>query len=167
MSVYGDDPQSAFRAGLCGQVSVGRPRGNGLEEAPSSFGHGPNETAVLGTLRLAGLTDPRAAYETGKALRVIARLFDEAGAPARIGEQFRDNLAAAVLTHHMRRTGRDWAAGDTVAMFMDMYGRIMGTDSSENAKVRETILRLATQRPEEHGRSGLRNLFRPRLKPAV
>lgn len=167
MSVWGDDPQSAFRAGLCGRVSIGRSPGNGLEEEAAPFGLGPNETAILGTLRLPGLSEPRAAFETGRALRAIARLFDRAGAPARVGEQFRDNLAAAVVTHHMRRTGRDWGAGDTVAMFMDMYGRILGDDDAAFAQVRERLLESATRRPAERSGGGLRNLFRPRFRPAV
>ena len=58
--------------------------------------------------RLPGLSDPRAAYETGRALRMIVRLFDQAGAPEIVGRQFIDNLAGAVVAEHMRYPSRPW-----------------------------------------------------------
>ncbi len=139
------DPEEAFRAGLQGSdwESVGI---RGLAEASHAFAFGPNEELVLATRRLPGLRDPRGAFETGRALRFIARLFDRAGAPASVGRQFRDNLAAAILTHHMRRRPAPWTALDTVQMFMELYGRVLGFEGSDYERVRAAILHHAQGR---------------------
>ena len=39
---------------------------------------------LLALNRMPGLSNARAAYETGRALRMIIRLFDQAGAPATV-----------------------------------------------------------------------------------
>jgi len=116
----------------------------GLAEAAAPWGGGPNETLVLAMKRLPGLTEPRAAFETGRALRLIARLFDQAGAPVRIVEQFRDNLAAAVIGHSTRRTGHAWGAADTIEMFMELYGRVFGDADGMAQKVETKLLRWAS-----------------------
>ena len=104
---------------------------------------GPNEQMALATQRIPGLSEPRAAFETGRALRLVARLFDQAGASARIGEQFRDNLIAAVIGHGTRRTGRPWGAADTIEMFMEMYGRVFGDADAAAGRVRHRLLSWA------------------------
>ena len=57
---------------------------------------------------------------------MIVRLFDQAGAPERVGRQFIDNLAGAVVVEHMRGRPRPWGAADTVDMFVELYARILG-----------------------------------------
>lgn len=136
------DPQSAFRAGLRGQAFL---PAAGLAEPAAPWAGGPNEQMVLATGRLPGLTDARAAFETGRALRLVARLFDQAGASARIGEQFRDNLIAAVIGHGTRRTGKPWGAADTIEMFMEMYGRVFGDADAAAIRVRDRLLRWARE----------------------
>ncbi len=139
------DPERAFRAGLLGLPLHAALAPRGLAEAQAGFAFGPNEETALATLRLAGLRDPRAAYETGRALRYIARLFDRAGAPEHVGRQFRDNLAAAILTHHMRHTGRPWSVEDTVEMFVELYTRVLGVADADT--VRRRILEHARRAP--------------------
>lgn len=158
------DPQAAFRAGLSGRAFGERAAASGLAEEAASFLAGRNEELIVATTRLAGLSEPRAAYETGRVLRAIAKLFDQAGAPPSVGEQFRDNLAAAVITHHMRRTPRHWGAEDTVGMFMEMYRRILGEDESTWPKVRDALLLFAKDDGMElpGGAQRLRNPFRRR-----
>ncbi|HFA59899.1 MAG TPA: hypothetical protein ENJ83_04325 [Rhodospirillales bacterium] len=146
MQVDRIDPEQAFRAGLLGLPLHAALAPRGLAEAQAGFAHGPNEETALATRRLPGLRDPQAAFETGRALRFIARLFDRAGAPERVGRQFRDNLAAAILTHHMRHTGRPWRVEDTVEMFVELYGRVLGGADVEI--VRRRILEHARHLPE-------------------
>lgn len=139
------DAQAAFRAGLLGEP-IDR-SGRELAEAPAPFARGPNEEVVLATRRLPGLTEPQAAFEVGRLLRAVARLFDQAGAPAVVGQQFRDNLASAVITHAMRRTARPWLVEDAVDMFMEMYARILSDDAAGSALVRKALLGNA----KDHG----------------
>jgi hypothetical protein len=159
------DPQRAFRAGLGAPEVEDRAARPGLSEAPAPWGTGPNETLVLAMRRLPGLVDPKAAFETGRALRIIARLLDEAGAPVRVGEQFRDNLVAAVIAHAARRGERPWNAEDTVAMFVELYRRGLGAGAVEPDRIEAALLRWARQelRPlpgarERHPRDPLRRL---------
>ncbi len=142
------DPQAAFRAGLSGEpyFQLGRDPaegdrlGPGLAEAAASFAFGPNEEVVLATRRLPGLSEPQAAFEVGRLLRAVARLFDRARAPAMVGLQFRDNLAAAVITNAMRRPARPWGVEDAVDMFMEMYARVLSEDGGGFALVRKALV---------------------------
>jgi hypothetical protein len=115
----------------------------GLAEAAAGYAAGPNESVVLATSRLPGLVDPSGAYETGRALRLIARLLDRAGAPEAVGRQFRDNLAAAIVAHRARCSARPWGAADTVEMFMEIYGRVLGSEGRDFDIVRRTLLEYA------------------------
>ncbi len=140
--------QRAFRAGLYGHpYPYGQQRG--LAEPQAPFAHGPNEQAILATRRLPGLVDPVIAYETGKLLRYIARLFDRAGAPETVGRQFRDNLQTAILTHAMRRSGRAWRVEDSVDMFLELYRRVLGEREEELDRLRERLLREARRHGSE------------------
>ena len=118
------DIQEAFRLGIRGEAMV--PRGGvGLAEGGAApYAAGANEAVLLQLSRLPGLREPRAAYETGRALRMIIRLFDQAGAPERIGRQFIDNLAGAVVVEHLRNRGRPWGATETVAIGSVKWKRV-------------------------------------------
>jgi hypothetical protein len=156
------DPQEAFRRGIKGG-EFATDRGSGLAEEAAPFGAGANEAVLLAVRRLPGLTDPQAAYETGRALRLIVRLFDQAGAPDRVGRQFIDNLAGAVVVDHMRRRSRPWGAADTVDMFAEMYARILGSDPDDIGRIRRAVMDYAVapqQRDRDSGRLGA--LFRRR-----
>ncbi len=131
--------QRAFRAGLYGHPYP-YAKHTGLAEPQTPFAHGPNEQAILATRRLPGLADPVIAYETGKLLRYIARLFDRAGAPEAVGRQFRDNLQTAILTHAMRRSGRAWRVEDSVEMFLELYRRVLGEGEEELGRLRSRLL---------------------------
>jgi hypothetical protein len=134
------DVQEAFRRGARGVPLV---EAAGLAEEPAPFLAGGNEAALLELSRLAGLTDPHAAYETGRALRRIAQLFDRAGAPDRIGRQFLDNLAGAVVIERMRGRPRAWGAAETVDMFVELYARILGGSGEEIDRVRRAVMDYA------------------------
>ena len=134
------DVQEAFRRGARGMAIDS---GGGLAEEQAPFAAGGNEAALLELTRLAGLTDPHAAYETGRALRRIAQLFDRAGAPDRIGRQFFDNLAGAVVIERMRGHARPWGAAETVDMFVELYARILGSAGDEIDRIRRVVMDYA------------------------
>ncbi|MCB1882663.1 MAG: hypothetical protein KDG89_01510 [Geminicoccaceae bacterium] len=148
-----DDPQRAFRAGVLGQPFTGGRRAGGLSE--DGLPLGPGESLVFAMHRLAGLSEPKGAFETGRALRLIAVLFDKAGAPPRVVEQFRDDLAAAVITHRLRRDGRPWGLADTVDMFLEMYRHIFGGGEADLAAIGAYLKARATMaappKPEPSG----------------
>ncbi len=136
----GFDVQESFRRGARGIALV---PSEGLAEEPASFAAGANEGLLLELTRLAGLTDASAAYETGRALRRIVQLFDQAGAPARIGAQFLDNLAGAVVIERMRGQPRAWGAADTVDMFIELYARVLGGRQEELDRIRRAVMDYA------------------------
>ena len=74
---------------------------------------------------------------------MIIRLFDQAGAPERVGRQFIDNLAGAVVIEHMRGSARPWGAADTVDMFVEMYARILGGAQDELDRIRRAVMDYA------------------------
>lgn len=142
-----DDVHEAFRRGARGNAWADGEASPGLAEAAAPFAAGPNEAMLLGVGRMPGLKDARAAYETGRALRMIIRLFDRAGASADVGRQFVDNLAAAIMTEHMRGRPLSWGAADTADMFLEMYARILRTRPSELTRVRRAIMDYAVREP--------------------
>lgn len=133
------DPQAAFRAAL---HETGLPLGR-LEGGPI----GPNEALVVATPRLPGLDDAGGAAETARVLRAVARLLDAARAPAAVGQQFRDNVAAALLAYRSRARTQPWDGAATADMFMELYGRVLGFDDAAFARVRATLLDAARIRP--------------------
>ena len=141
------DVQAAFRAGLEGLAfrEAGRP--TGLAEMTRQFAHGPNEELALSLGRMPGLSEPRGAFATGRAARKILKLFDQAGAPASMGQQFLDNLRAATITGASRPGRHAWGAADTVAMFMEMYARVFGADGADYARIEATLLEDALSDP--------------------
>lgn len=148
-----EEVDRAFRAGLTGLAGWRDP---GLAEAPVPFAAGPNEEAMLELRRLPGLAHPREAFEVGRVLRRIARLLDRAGAPARVGREFRDNLRAAAIARRSRPGAPPWTAADTVEMFVELYARVLPGTATELRRLRGHLLE---ERP-----AGLRRLFRRRRR---
>ena len=138
----GIDVQEAFRRGVRG-APLAVDSGNGLAEEAATFAGGANEGALLALPRMAGLTDAHGAYETGRALRLIVQLFDRARAPERVGRQFLDNLAGAVVIERMRGRARPWGAADTVDMFIEMYARVLGSGQDEIDRIRRAVMDYA------------------------
>ena len=159
------DVQAAFRAGLSGQAfasarheaRAGFPVIDGLNDNDNAGralvgGNG----ALAGELRrLPGLSEPRSAFATGRAVRKILSLFDQADAPPIIGRQFIDNLRAATLAQGGRPATDPWGAGDTVAMFMEMYGRVLGDGGRDYARTEAHLLADALRDPGQgHAEGG-------------
>ncbi|MCC0014659.1 MAG: hypothetical protein H6877_15355 [Rhodobiaceae bacterium] len=145
--IVGVEPIQGSRMGLIEQQAVDRAFRAGLLEGDSEAARGLREDSSLGagellimsTKRLAGLDDPQSAYETGRVLRLVAKLFDRARAPSVVSEQFRDNLSAAIMTHHMRKTRRSWKVEDTIEMFIEMYERILTPAGDELDLIRRYL----------------------------
>ena len=138
-------PQRAFLAGVRGEAYDSSGDADGLAESAGLWISGPNERMVLAMQRFPGLLAPRSAFETGRVLRAIARLFDQAGAPTRVFEQFRDNLVAAVIGQAMRRGTPPWGADETVEMFMELYGRVLGSQDGALLQVKDALLGWARE----------------------
>jgi hypothetical protein len=138
-----EDPHTAFRAGVLGWRFARRSELLDHPMPHGGFAFGPNEGLAVAARRLPGLAEARPAFESGRALRAIAKLLDRARAPEAIGRQFIDNLAAAALSHLMRRSKTPWGAEDTVDMFMEMYERILTPEPEELAQVRAVLLAYA------------------------
>jgi hypothetical protein len=71
------------------------------------------------------------------------QLFDQAGAPERVGREFLANLAGAVVVDHMRGTRRPWGAAETIDMFVELYARILGDRPAELDALRRTVMDYA------------------------
>jgi hypothetical protein len=133
------DPQAAFRAGVMGWRYQTLLESGPTPFASMRFAFGPNEGEAVELERLPGLVEPRAAFECGRALRGIVKLLDRAGAPASVGRQFIGNVAAAAIAHHARRTASPWGAAETIAMFMELYARILRPGEDELARVESAL----------------------------
>ena len=64
-------------------------------------------------------------------------------APERVGRQFLDNLAGAVVIERMRGRARPWGAADTVDMFIEMYARVLGSGQDEIDRIRRAVMDYA------------------------
>ena len=142
----------AFRSGLmtdpdAGPEPVGPPGYGGMREDGLV---GAGEASIMRTVRMPGLASADTAFETGRTLRLIARLFDSAGAPPRVTEQFRDNLAAAVMGEAMR-SHSTWTRSDTIDMFVDMYERILAPDADELKRTRNYLEERVTKPAKRPG----------------
>jgi hypothetical protein len=139
------DPQAALRAGL--------------GEAPADWARPC--AALLGEMRrLSGLSEAAAAFETGRALREIARLMDAVAAPEAVFRQFRDNVAAAIVAHRTKGRPEPWDGTATVDMFMEMYGRVLGFDDAAFGRVRDRLLAAALG-PDDRPGNGAAPPFSP------
>lgn len=141
------DPRLAFRAGVLGWRFE---RVGAATEADFHliYAFGANERQVAEMKRLPGIDSAIDAFRIGRALRAIGKLLDRAGAPAGMGRQFIDNVMAAIITHHMRRTGSKWTEVETIDMFVELYERILGGGSGEGRLVRDTLLAYARNEDE-------------------
>lgn len=143
----GIEVQEAFRRGASGHP-LGSTDADGLAETSAPYAAGLNEQALLALQRLPGLTDAHAAYETGRALRRVMQLFDQAGAPERVGREFLANLGGAVVVDHMRGARRAWGAAETVDMLVELYARILGGREAELDALRRTVMDYAVAESE-------------------
>ena len=90
--------RAAFRAGVKGMRYTENPDPDFDIPVATDTLPGPNERHFETVERLPGLSDPEAAYEAGRALRMIGHILDSQGSPVEHGRHFLSQLANAVLT---------------------------------------------------------------------
>ena len=73
------------------------------------------------TEHLPGLSDPEAAYEAGRALRMIGHILDSQGSPVEHGRLFLSQLASAVGSFALRGERQPWGAEDTAFVFRETF----------------------------------------------
>jgi hypothetical protein len=95
------------------------------------------------TLRLPGLSDPEAAYEVGRALRMIGHILDSQISPVEHGRHFLSELANAVLSFALRGERQPWGAEDTAFVFRETF-KAAPTDAQ---KASDAILAYVRKRP--------------------
>lgn len=110
----------AFRAGVKGLPYADQAGPRPELTVQSDVAQGPIERHFEMVERLPGLSDPTAAYETGRALRMIGHLLDQQGSPPDHGPAFISRLFEAVLYFAMRHERQPWGAEDTAFIFLEM-----------------------------------------------
>ncbi len=140
--------RAAFRAGVKGMRYTENPDPDYDVPVATDTPPGPNECHFKGIERLPGLSDPEAAFETGRALRMIGYMLDSQSSPVEHGKHFLSQLANAVLLFGMRGERQPWGAEDTAFVFLETF-KAPPTAAPE---ARDAILAYARKRPIAGGR---------------
>lgn len=107
---------------------------------------GPVERSFELLERLSGLSDPVAAYETGRAMRMIGHILDSQSSPPEHGTRVVQELAGATIIFGMRGERQPWGAEDTAFVFLDVFTGGAGS-SAQREHVRKAIVDYARKRP--------------------
>ena len=134
---------AAFRAGVKGLRYTENPDPNFDLPVVTDTVSGPNEKHFETVERLPGLSDPEAAFETGRALRMIGHILDSQNSPVEHGRHFLAQLGNAVLTFAMRGERQPWGAEDTAFVFRETFKAAPKHDQEAH----EAILAYARKRP--------------------
>ena len=119
--------RAAFRAGVKGMRYTENPDPGFDVPVATDTVPGPNERHFETIERLPGLSDPEAAYETGRALRMIGHILDSQTSPVEHGRHFLSQLANAVMSFALRGERQPWGAEDTAFVFRgSLQGRTPG-----------------------------------------
>jgi len=94
--------RAAFRAGVKGLRYTENPDPDFDIPVMTDTVPGPNEKHFETVERVPGLSDPEAAYEAGRALRMIGHILDSQSSPVEHGRHFLSHLSNAVLSFAMR-----------------------------------------------------------------
>lgn len=135
--------RAAFRAGVKGLRYTENPDPDFDIPVATDNTPGPNEKHFETLERLPGLSDPEAAYETGRALRMIGHILDIQGSPIKHGQHFLTQLGNAAVGFAMRGERQPWGAEDTAFVFQVTFKAAPATDQKANA----AILAYARKRP--------------------
>ena len=135
--------RAAFRAGVKGLRYTENPDPEFDIPVATDNTPGPNERHFETIERLPGLSDPEAAYEAGRALRMIGHILDSQGSPVEHGQHILSQLANAVVSFALRGERQPWGAEDTAFVFRETFKA-----ASANAqKAYDGILGYARKRP--------------------
>ena len=111
----------AFRAGVQGRRFNDQPGPRLEAEVGTGDLQGPNARRIEVVEMLPGLSDPLAAYETGRALRLIGRLLDQEGARATSAQAVLDTLVEEMVLSRLIESRQPWGAEATAAVFIETY----------------------------------------------
>lgn len=138
----------AFRAGIRGLPFVDTIGAQPDITVQSDTEQGPNELYLVATLdRLPALSDPEAAYETGRALRWIGFELDQQKMSVeQAAGPFVPQLANALVYFKMRNERQPWGAADTAFIFAELLIS-SGTSKPSAQGVEQAIILYAKQRP--------------------
>jgi len=142
--------RAAFRAGVRGMRYTENPDSTLDIPVVTDAPVGPNERHFEAVERLPGLSEPEAAYEAGRALRMIGHLLDGQGSPVEHGQAFLSQLADAVLSFGLRGERQPWGAEDTALMFLDTFK----APPAAAEQARAAIVSYARERPALRPRGG-------------
>lgn len=142
--------RAAFRAGVKGMRYTENPDPALDIPVVTDTPPGPNERHFETIERLPDLSDPTAAYEAGRALRMIGHIMDAEGSPPEQGRPFLRHLAEAVLFFGLRGERQPWGAEDTTFVFLE---RVQVPEEAIEA-MRQAIMDYARKRPELTPRAG-------------
>ena len=112
---------AAFRAGVKGTRYTEHPDPDFDVPVITDNPPGPNERRFETVERLPGLSDPVAAYEAGRALRMIGHIMDMERSPPEHARGFLRQLANAELYFGLRGERQPWGAEDTAFVFLDTF----------------------------------------------
>jgi hypothetical protein len=135
--------RAAFRAGVKGMRYTENPDPGFDVPVATDNTPGPNERHFETVERLAGLSNPEAAFETGRALRMIGHILDSQGSPVEIGRQFLSEVSNAALSFAMRGERQPWGAEDTAFVFRETFK----AEPTDAQKAYDAILAYARKRP--------------------
>lgn len=135
--------RAAFRAGVMGMRYTENPDPGFDVPVATDNTPGPNERHFETVERIPGLSDPEAAFEAGRALRMIGHILDRQGSPIEHGRHFLAQLGNAVLFFGMRGERQPWGAEDTAFVFSETFKA-----PPEHAEIaRDAIVSYARKRP--------------------
>ena len=134
--------RAAFRAGVKGLRYTENPDPDFDIPVATDNTPGPNERHFETIERLPGLSDPEAAYEAGRALRMIGHILDSQGSPVEHGQHILSQLANAVVSFALHGERQPWGAEDTAFVFRERFKA-----APHAQKAYDAILAYARKRP--------------------
>lgn len=139
-----DAIRAAFRAGVKGMRYTEHPDPAFDLPVMTDGPQGPNERHFETIERLPALSDPEAAYEAGRALRVIGTIMDTQSMPMTQGRMFLQKLAEAVLFFKSRNERQPWGAEATAFVFLEY----LTAPEQIKGEMQQAIIKYAHKRPE-------------------
>ena len=136
----------AFRAGVRGLPFSTSTAPAAEVQVETDTLQGPIERSFELLERLPGLSDPVAAYETGRAMRMIGHILDSQGSPPEHGTRVVQELAGATIGFGMRGERQPWGAEDTAFVFLDVFTGGAGSEV-ERERIRRAIVDYARKGP--------------------
>lgn len=138
-----EETGKAFRAGITG-MPLNLSDGPHKEITVVTTKQGPIEREFETIERLPGLSEPEAAYETGRALRCIASLLDQGNTPQEQAHLFLDGLTKSLIAAHLNGLHQPWGCRQTAELFIKANSHLSNHEKND---IRSSIVDYARRRP--------------------